>query len=72
MTYTVGCRWLDRTKEQFTFQTETAKEALAEAEKVAMSDARIEYIDTPEDGRCDMAMLRVLAKEVPIDHCGHE
>jgi hypothetical protein len=60
MTYTIGCRWLDYGKEPFTTKCETAEEALVEAEKLAASDVRIEYIDTPEHGRLDMHGFRTL------------
>jgi hypothetical protein len=63
VTYTIGCRWIDYCREQFTVQKATAKEALTEADSLQRCDVQIEYIDTPEDGRVDMMMLRVLAEK---------
>ncbi len=60
MTYTIGCRWLDSGKEAFTFQKDTAQEVLNELYGVEQSDVRIEYIDTPENGRLDSHGFRLL------------
>lgn len=62
MTYVVAFGMRNK-KEFSTAKFETAKAAYAEALDLQRSDEEIKYIDTPADGRVDMAMLRVLAKE---------
>jgi hypothetical protein len=62
MTYTIGFGMRNK-PDVSTAQRETAKEALKLAEALQMSDEEIKFIDTPTEGRVDMAMLRVLAKE---------
>jgi hypothetical protein len=61
MTYTVAWTWSGK-KEHTTAQFATAKEALASAESLLMSDAIIVFVDTPRDGRGDMTMLRLFAE----------
>lgn len=63
MTYVIHYRWRDHGRERRTAEKASAREALTEAENIQRSDAEIEYIDTPTEGRVDMVMLRVLAEE---------
>ncbi|MDA9508931.1 hypothetical protein XI09_30715 [Bradyrhizobium sp. CCBAU 11386] len=62
MTYTIGCRYTDYDKKAFTVEKDTAAEVLVTAENLERSDVRVEYIDTPEDGRLDMWGFRKLYK----------
>jgi hypothetical protein len=51
MTYTIGYRYTDYGKEAGTHEFATAAEALTEAEKMQMSDVRIEYMLTMDGFR---------------------
>jgi hypothetical protein len=60
MTFTIGCRWLDSyERKNFTVTKETAEEVLTAADGIEHSDARIEYVDTPDHGRLDIRDFRI-------------
>jgi hypothetical protein len=62
MPYIIGFG-LRNKREVSTTEAETAVEALKIAEALEMSDEEIKFVDCPGEGRFDMRMLRVLAKE---------
>ena len=61
MTYTIAWSWRDRPGNFRAAKFATAKEALAEAGGLQMSDAIIEYVDTPDHGRLDFVAFRRFA-----------
>ncbi|MFK4537943.1 hypothetical protein ABIA00_006126 [Bradyrhizobium ottawaense] len=65
MTYTIECRYIANSREQFTVEKATASEALIEAENLERSDIRIEYVQTPGHGRLDMYGFRALYNDRP-------
>lgn len=62
MPYVIGYGTRNK-REVSTVEAETAVKALEIAEALEMSDEEIKFVDCPGEGRFDMRMLRVLAKE---------